>query len=112
MGWSHRRLTIRSSVRPGIDRALGLRLRAARLRRGKTMRLDETLRQTIKHEALAALGEGTRVRLFGSRVDDKARGGDIDLLVSPGKPLSDPVLAECRLAARLQVALGGGARWM
>jgi len=71
------------------------------------MRLDESTRQTIKREALALLGAGTRVRLFGSRVDDAARGGDIDLLVAPGEPPANTVLAECQLAARLHIALDG-----
>lgn len=71
------------------------------------MRLDEATRETIKREALALMGAGTRVRLFGSRVDDSARGGDIDLLVAPGVSPDNAVLAECRLAARLQIALGG-----
>lgn len=71
------------------------------------MRLDEPVRQRIKQESLSLLGPGTRVRLFGSRTDDAARGGDIDLLVQPAVSPANPVLAECQLAARLQMALGG-----
>ena len=44
------------------------------------MRLTPTERSAI----LAAVGKhdaGARVILFGSRTDDRARGGDIDLLV-------------------------------
>lgn len=71
------------------------------------MRLDEPTCQLIKHEAVALFGDGTLVRLFGSRVDDAKRGGDIDLLVDPARVPANAVLAECRLSARLQIALGG-----
>lgn len=71
------------------------------------MRLDESARKLITQEATAQFGAGTRVRLFGSRADDSARGGDIDLLIEPAIAPANTVLAECHLAARLQLALGG-----
>ncbi|MFB9146898.1 nucleotidyltransferase domain-containing protein [Halomonas alkalicola] len=52
----------------------------------------------IIHETVAeVLGQEARVYLFGSRVDDRCRGGDIDLYIEL------PVLAERR--SRLQVQL-------
>ena len=45
------------------------------------MRLTVSEQQAISQVARAAWLPGTRVCLFGSRVDDSARGGDIDLLV-------------------------------
>lgn len=39
----------------------------------------------IKDSARAAFGESVVVRLFGSRVDDHERGGDIDLHVEIDK---------------------------
>jgi predicted nucleotidyltransferase len=47
------------------------------------MRLSTDQIQAICQAATAAFGQGTSVWLFGSRVDDAKRGGDIDLLVCP-----------------------------
>ena len=44
-------------------------------------RLTSDDRQDIAAAAKAVLPPGTRVLLFGSRVDDLRRGGDVDLLV-------------------------------
>lgn len=45
------------------------------------MRITETERRVLREEALDAFGVDSRVFLFGSRVDDARRGGDIDLLI-------------------------------
>ncbi len=71
------------------------------------MRLDDKTREIIKSEVASQLGAGAIVRLFGSRVDDTQRGGDIDLLIEPGRPLVHRIQAECRLSARLHIKLGG-----
>lgn len=71
------------------------------------MRLDDKTRKIIKSEVASQFGVEAIVRLFGSRVDDTQRGGDIDLLVDPGRPLAHRIQAECRLAARLYIKLGG-----
>ena len=46
------------------------------------------------------------MRLFGSRVDDHARGGDIDLLVELDHAVAQPALFSASLGAQLQRALG------
>ena len=45
------------------------------------MRLNEHYRQTIVRVAKEVYGETVQVYLFGSRINDQKRGGDIDLLV-------------------------------
>lgn len=52
------------------------------------MRLSTFERDTLKQAAQASFEPGVVVRLFGSRVEDDQRGGDIDLLIETG--LSDP----------------------
>lgn len=71
------------------------------------MRLDDKTREIIKSEVASQLGADATVRLFGSRVDDTQRGGDIDLLIEPGRSLVHRIQSECRLAARLYIRLGG-----
>ncbi len=51
-------------------------------------------------------GADARVRLFGSRLDDAARGGDIDLLVECPQPVDRRVWLAARITARLQRLLG------
>ncbi len=71
------------------------------------MRLDHTTCDIIKREVVSLIGAGSIVRLFGSRVHDDQRGGDIDLLVESSEPIENRVKAECKLAARLYMKLGG-----
>jgi predicted nucleotidyltransferase len=47
------------------------------------------------------------VRVFGSRLDDPRRGGDVDLLVELECPVSNPVWLAARISARLPRALRG-----
>jgi predicted nucleotidyltransferase len=70
------------------------------------MRLTTTERATIRDTVRAVAGAGSRVRLFGSRVNDLARGGDIDLLVELDHAVAKPTLFSARIGARLQQVLG------
>jgi predicted nucleotidyltransferase len=44
------------------------------------------------------------VWLFGSRVDDAAKGGDIDLLVELDQPVAEPAVLAARIAGRISRA--------
>jgi predicted nucleotidyltransferase len=52
-------------------------------------------------------GEAARVWLFGSRVHDEARGGDVDLLVEMDVAVAEPALLSARLASRVSRAMYG-----
>ena len=51
------------------------------------MRLTEHERATIRTAVQAHFGAASAVWLFGSQLDDDARGGDVDLYVEPGEPV-------------------------
>jgi predicted nucleotidyltransferase len=53
------------------------------------MRLTQDQITAIKQTAHAVLGDGARVILFGSRVDDAKKGGDIDLLFETDQRISN-----------------------
>jgi predicted nucleotidyltransferase len=52
-------------------------------------------------------GATASVRLFGSRTDDLARGGDVDLLLELPEPVDNPALLAARLSARTSRLLAG-----
>ena len=70
------------------------------------MRLTSQQIATIRQVVAEQLGSDARVLLFGSRVDDAARGGDIDLLVETDRELANRAAEASRLAAKLQLLLG------
>lgn len=70
------------------------------------MRLSDTQTRHIVQATRDIAGPGATVRLFGSRLDDHRRGGDIDLLVQCHTPLAKPVVMAAQLTARLQRTLG------
>ncbi|MFG1487764.1 nucleotidyltransferase domain-containing protein [Oceanospirillum sp. HFRX-1_2] len=47
------------------------------------MRLSESQATTIAQVLRQHFGADSEIRLFGSRLDDNARGGDIDLYIEP-----------------------------
>ena len=71
------------------------------------MRLTTPQIEAIKQEAEHFFGAGAQVWLFGSRVDDTKKGGDIDLYLRP--TVNDASqLAKARFAflARLKQRIG------
>jgi predicted nucleotidyltransferase len=68
------------------------------------MRLTPTEQQVIRDASLQRFG--VRPRLFGSRVDDTKRGGDIDLYIETQLSPEDAFSREMHLSADLYLALG------
>ena len=67
------------------------------------MRLSMRQRQQIQRLVQQQLGEDTRVMLFGSRLLDQRKGGDIDLLIE--SPRHVPRLQQASLKLALEGAL-------
>lgn len=70
------------------------------------MRLSKQQADIITREAKDIFGPDACVKLFGSRMDDNKRGGDIDLLIELPHPFTQSVLASAKLEARLMQTLG------
>ena len=71
------------------------------------MRLTPEQAAIIRSTAAEVFGSDARVWLFGSRVDDSKRGGDIDLLVQTTQTQPDALAsASIAMLARLYRALG------
>jgi len=74
------------------------------------MRLTTEQAQAIRDSVTEVFGAAAQIWLFGSRVDDRRRGGDIDLLVRPPTDrAADPETAwrdKLRLLGQLERRLG------
>ncbi len=70
------------------------------------MRLQKWEVDAIKECAKEAFGDGVVVRLFGSRVDESRRGGDIDLYVTPPAGSEESLKKRSRMRICLQERLG------
>ena len=71
------------------------------------MRLTVQQTRTIKQLAMQIAGEQARVRVFGSRLDDRARGGDLDLMLELPEPVANPALLAAQLSARASRLMHG-----
>ena len=71
------------------------------------MRLTTDQIQAIRDAASSAFGDKAAVWLFGSRVDDSKKGGDIDVLVRPA-PMADdePIDKKIHMLILLERLLG------
>lgn len=70
------------------------------------MRLTEKQVKTIKELVSIHFNANAKVMLFGSRVDDTARGGDIDLYIETDCSPKQVLKAKMALYAGLQKQLG------
>lgn len=71
------------------------------------MRLTDQQIRSIREFSRQVAGEHCRIRLFGSRLDDAALGGDIDLLLEMPDPVNNPAVLAAQLSARISRAMGG-----
>ena len=68
------------------------------------MRLTPAQINTIKSTAALVLGEGVRVTLFGSRLHDQQKGGDVDLYVEVQRPeITQNIRCKVQLQERLDM---------
>ena len=68
------------------------------------MRLTKQQIHTITQTVSRLAGTGTSVYLFGSRLNDQAKGGDIDLFIESDTPLS--VIHRAQIKMKLVTQLG------
>lgn len=71
------------------------------------MRLTDHGIQAIRQLALQVGGAQSHVRVFGSRLDDAAHGGDIDLMLELSEPVANPALMAARMSAQVSRAMRG-----
>ena len=70
------------------------------------MRLTAEQAEVIRIAVHEVYGEDSLLWLFGSRVDDERRGGDIDLLVRPDTSGGYALMDKIRLLGKLERGLG------
>ncbi len=71
------------------------------------MRLNLAQIAMIRDTTFGVFGESARVTLFGSRVNDAAKGGDVDLMIEVPSFVSEPALLSARVASRVSRAMNG-----
>ena len=71
------------------------------------MRLTDYQIQAIRQLARQVAGSQSRVRVFGSRLDDAAHGGDLDLMLELPEPVDHPALVAAQMAAQVSRAMHG-----
>ena len=71
------------------------------------MRLTDHQARAITQLAHELAGERAQVRVFGSRLDDDARGGDLDLILELSEAAASPALLAARFSARVTRLMEG-----
>ncbi|MFW6368818.1 MAG: nucleotidyltransferase domain-containing protein [Spirochaetota bacterium] len=70
------------------------------------MRLTERQREEILRTAKEVFGDDASVTLFGSRVNDTERGGDIDLMITTDTDATTARQQKVRFLVRLKQRIG------
>jgi predicted nucleotidyltransferase len=71
------------------------------------MRLTDPQIQAIRQLARQVAGNQSRVRVFGSRLDDTAHGGDLDLMLELTESVANPALMAAQLSGLVSRAMNG-----
>lgn len=71
------------------------------------MRLTDEQAAIIRRTVHDVLGDCARIWLFGSRVDESKRGGDVDIYVESDHIIDTPALIIARLSARIERGMRG-----
>jgi len=71
------------------------------------MRLSAEQKEIIRINAMKYFGENAHIWLFGSRVNDEGRGGDIDLYIEPSKKhAAEIVMAKLQFLREIHKQIG------
>ena len=71
------------------------------------MRLTDSQIQAIRQLSQQVAGVKSSVRIFGSRLDDTAHGGDLDLLLELTESVDNPALMAAQISALVSRAMYG-----
>ena len=71
------------------------------------MRLTDHQIAAIRILAYQLAGPQSRVRVFGSRIDDTQQGGDLDLMLELPEPVENPAFLAAQLAAKVSRLMNG-----
>lgn len=71
------------------------------------MRISSVQVSAIKEQVRLIAGEDAGVRVFGSRLDDAALGGDLDLMLELPKFVDNPALLSARVAVQVSRVMNG-----
>lgn len=71
------------------------------------MRLTHDQQILIRSAGVEIFGENVNVWLFGSRVDDNRRGGDIDIMLDIPEPVNNPALLAARFSVKVTRLMQG-----
>ena len=71
------------------------------------MRLTPQHVEVIRQATQQLAGDDARIRLFGSRANDDARGGDVDLMLELDHSIAEPAQLAASLAARISRGMNG-----
>ena len=71
------------------------------------MRLTDHQIAAIRILAYQLAGTQSRVRVFGSRIDDTQQGGDLDLMLELPEPVENPAFLAAQMAAKVSRLMNG-----